>query len=74
MLNLRYILKNLSTYTLPELVELWEVVSEMKVNQCVAEVRGWILEALEKKAPEAMDEYYDGFYEDEELRKIVLKS
>jgi len=62
----------LSNMTLEQLIEQWELISLQKVTQEVAMVRGWLLEALEEKAPEAMDNYYSDFYEDSDLRKIVL--
>jgi len=55
-----------------KLVPLWEETSKKKTTPEVAEVRGWILDALENKNPEGLDNYYDGFYEDEQLRDFVL--
>lgn len=65
-------MKLLEKMSLENLIEQWEIVSKMKVTSEIATVRGWILEALEEKAPDKMDAYYDGFYEDAELRKVLL--
>ena len=65
-------LNELNEMNIEKLVEIWDLISLQKVTCEVATVRGWILEALERKNPEGMDQYYDGFYEDEDLKKFVL--
>lgn len=65
-------LKMLQTKTIIELVEMWEEIMVKEMSQEIATTRGWILTALEEKNPVGMDKYYDGFYEDEELRNFVL--
>ena len=62
----------LNTMSLERLIEQWNLVSKMEMGTDIATVRGWILEALEAKAPEQMDKYYSDFYEDEDLERIVL--
>ena len=64
---------NLKNLSLEKLLELWNEVSKKKTTVEVAEVRGWILEAIEDKNPEGFNEYLDGFYEDEDLRRFVSK-
>ena len=64
---------NLKGLSLEKLLELWDEVSKKKTTVEVAEVRGWILEAIEDKNPEGFNEYLDGFYEDEDLRRFVSK-
>ena len=64
--------EDLNKMSIERLVDLWDEISKMKVTQEIADVRGWILEALEEKNPEGMDAYYEIFGEDEDLRKYVL--
>ena len=62
-------LKNLTT---EELLNQWETTSNMKMSVELATTRGWIMDELETRHPEKVNTYYDGFYEDEELRGIIL--
>jgi hypothetical protein len=65
-------MNTLSKMSIERLLEQWELVSKMEVTQEVVTTRGWILDALTMKNPEAMDEYLDGFYDDSELKRFLI--
>ena len=47
--------QKLSAFTLEELLAQWNEVNKLKVTLEVAQVRGWISDALEAKNPEAFE-------------------
>lgn len=61
----------LSKYTLDQLIEQWEIICTKKATTDVVNVRRWVLEALEEKEPEKMDNFYDSDAQDLELRNYL---
>ena len=62
----------LSELPIESLVEQWDLVSVMETTQEVANPRGRLLDAIEAKNPTGIGHFYEGFYEDSELRNFVL--
>ena len=55
------IVNNLKGMSEKKLVELWNEVDKKEVNLEVAKVRGWLMEALEAKNPEAFDAWMEDY-------------
>ncbi len=65
--------ERLSAMTTEQLVEQWNLVSQMAITKEVAKVRNWILAALEKKEPQKMERYFSDFFaSDEDLQYFLL--
>lgn len=63
----------LNKMSVVDLVAQWEAVSKMEVTTEIATVRGWLMDALEDKNPEAFDKYLDDENcADEDLRKYFI--
>ena len=63
----------LNGMSIVDLVAQWEEVSKMEVTPEIATVRGWLMDALENKNPEAFDKYLDDENcTDEDLRKYFI--
>lgn len=67
------ILKKMS---IEQLIEQWEMTG-LNYNENtgleMTIVRGWIMDEIESREPEAFGAWYDDFAEDEELRAYILK-
>lgn len=65
-------LKKLSTN---ELIEQFDITENMKYSFELSMVRGWIMDELEKRNPEAFDRWLDLDYPDNEsLKKLYLNA
>lgn len=65
-------LKKLSTN---ELIEQFDITENMKYSFELSMVRGWIMDELEKRNPEAFDKWLDLDYPDNEsLKNLYLNA
>ena len=60
----------LSNATLAELLDEWELTSEID-NPEIYTVRGWLMDELESRNPEAFNKWLDDYAEDETLREYM---
>lgn len=58
--------------TTEELVECFELTTESE-SPYIYQVRGWLMEELEKREPKKFNMFLYGFYEDHELRNFILQ-
>lgn len=62
--------KLISYLTLNQLLEQWELTSSIN-DEHIPTVRGWLMDELEKRNPEAFDRWLDSDAEDETLRDYM---
>lgn len=60
----------LKTYSTAQLLDLWELTTS-NPNEYIPVVRGWLMDELESRHPEAFDKWLDGDAEDVDLRKYI---
>lgn len=60
----------LKTYSTAQLLDLWELTTN-NPNEYIPVVRGWLMDELESRYPEAFDKWMDGDAEDADLRKYI---
>lgn len=60
----------LKTYSTAQLLDLWELTTS-NPNEYIPVVRGWLMDELESRHPEAFDKWLDGDAEDADLRKYI---
>lgn len=61
----------ISNLTLAELLDEWELTSKVN-NPEIATVRGWLMEELEKRNPEAFDKWLDQDEPTDEMLKELM--
>lgn len=62
----------ISNLTLPQLLEEWELTTTQPYSQELATVRGWLMDELEERHPEAFNKWLDSEWpEDSELKKYI---
>lgn len=62
----------LANSTLGDLLDEWELTSSVNSPE-VYTVRGWLMDELESRNPEAFNEWLDGDAEDDTLRDYMTK-
>lgn len=62
----------ISKQPLEELLTQWELTSIIN-DENIPTVRGWLMDELEKRNPEAFDKWLDSDAEDTELREYMTK-
>ena len=60
----------ISKQTLEQLLTQWELTSIVN-DEHIYTVRGWLMEELQKRNPEAFDKWLDSDAEDEKLREYM---
>jgi hypothetical protein len=55
------------------LLNTWELTAEMLCGLEVSMLRGWLMDELEKRNPEAFDKWLEGEAEDASLRKYMME-
>ena len=65
------VMKTFKGMTTEKLLELWENTSSID-DANIPTVRGWLMDAIEERNPEAFDKWLDEDAEDESLRKYIL--
>lgn len=60
----------LKAYSTAQLLDLWELTTS-NLNEYIPVVRGWLMDELESRRPEAFDKWLDGDAEDADLRKYI---
>jgi hypothetical protein len=60
----------ISKQTTEELLTQWELTNIMN-DEHIPTVRGWLMDELEKRNPEAFEKFLDDYAEDDELRKYM---
>jgi len=63
--------EKISKLTLNELLTQWELTSVIN-DENIPTVRGWLMDELEKRNPDAFDKWLDEDAEDENLRGYML--
>jgi hypothetical protein len=67
--------KDLKTMSLCQLLDIWEATSTAERNPNLSTVRGWIMDEIERRNPEAFNHWLDEpAPKDEDLRKYVLNA
>ena len=62
----------ISKQPLEELLTQWELTS-IVTDEHIPTVRGWLMDELQKRNPEAFDKWLDSDSEDEALREYMMK-
>lgn len=62
----------LANSTLGDLLDEWELTSSVNSPE-VYTVRGWLMDELESRNPEAFNEWLDGDAEDDTLRDYMTR-
>jgi hypothetical protein len=62
----------LKKMTIQKLIELWNETSKQELTSELAMVRGWIMDALEFKNPEAFDKWVDNCQSNDNLEAYFL--
>lgn len=62
----------ISNQPLADLLEEWELTSKINTPE-VATVRGWLMDELESRNPEAFEKWLDGDAEDSTLRDYMTR-
>ena len=65
------VMKTLEAMKTERLLDLWEQTETMN-DENTPTVRGWIMDEIEKRNPEAFNEWLEGDAEDASLRKYIL--
>lgn len=65
------VMKTLEAMKTEKLLDLWEQTETMN-DENIPTVRGWIMDEIEKRNPEAFDKWLDGDAEDASLREYIL--
>lgn len=60
----------ISKLSLNQLLDQWELTSVIN-DENIPTVRGWLMDELEKRNPEAFDKWLDSYTEDDQLRKYM---
>lgn len=60
----------LKHYSTERLLDLWEMTTTNSDHNIPA-VRGWLMDEIERRFPEAFEKWLDGDAEDSELRKYI---
>lgn len=64
----------ISNLTLPDLLDEWELTTNVK-NPNIYTVRGWLMDELEKRNPEAFDKWLESeTCEDNELKYYMMEN
>lgn len=64
--------KTINNAKLPGLLGLWEATNHMEPSQALADVRDWLMDAIEAKAPEGFNAWLNQDEpRDEDLRRFV---
>ena len=61
----------ISKQTTEELLTQWELTNVVN-DENIPTVRGWLMDELEKRNPEAFNKWLDDYAEDDELRKYMI--
>ena len=61
----------ISKQTTEELLAQWELTNIVN-DENIPTVRGWLMDELEKRNPEAFEKWLDDYAEDDELRKYMI--
>jgi hypothetical protein len=61
------IVNNLTKCSTSKLIDLWNETEKQELSVDLATTRGWIMEALETKNPQAFDEWIDNCDKDDDL-------
>ena len=61
----------ISKQTLEQLLDQWELTNVIN-DKHISIVRGWLMEELEKRNPEAFNKWLDDYSSDEDLRKYMI--
>ena len=61
----------ISNSTLDQLLDEWELTSVIN-DENIPTVRGWLMDELENRNPEAFNKWLDDYAEDNELRKYMI--
>lgn len=65
------VMKTFEGMTTEKLLELWETTTDNN-DKNIPTVRGWLMEAIEKRNPAAFDRWLDEDAEDENLRYYIM--
>lgn len=65
------VMKTFEGMTTEKLLELWEQ-TEHNTDENIPTVRGWLMDAIEKRNPAAFDKWLDEDAEDSNLREYIL--
>lgn len=60
----------ISNQTLDQLLTQWELTSVIN-DENIPTVRGWLMDELEKRNPEAFDKWLDSYTDDDKLRDYM---
>jgi len=60
----------ISNQTLDQLLTQWELTSVIN-DENIPTVRGWLMDELEKRNPEAFDKWLDSYTDDDNLRDYM---
>ena len=70
--NARTMLSRLST---EQLIKEFDMTEDIPITLELSMVRGWIMDELEKRNPEAFDKWLDlGYPDNESLKKLYLNA
>lgn len=70
--NARTMLSRLST---EQLIKEFDMTEDIPISLELSMVRGWIMDELEKRNPEAFDKWLDlGYPDNESLKKLYLNA
>ena len=61
----------ISKLSLEQLLDEWELTSVINDSH-IPTVRGWLMDELEKRNPEAFDKWLDSYTSDEDLRAYMI--
>ena len=62
----------LSNATLADLLDEWELTSKIDIPE-IYTVRGWLMDEIESRNPEAFNKWLDSDAEDERLREYMVE-
>lgn len=58
---------------LADLLEEWEITSSVAYSPEIAIVRGWLMDEIERRNPEAFNAWLDGDAKDAELKWYMMQ-
>jgi hypothetical protein len=65
-------IQTLMSMTIEKLIEVWNELNKQQISDEVITVRGWIMDALEAKNPEAFDKWIDQCESNDNLEAYFL--
>ena len=66
------IIKSLKAMSLGKLIELWNELDKKEMTVEVGKVRGWLMDALEAKNPEAFDNWIENCHINDRVESYFL--